>query len=723
MNKKFHIALLLCTLFLLFFHNIAHTKVTKYVGVGKLQSKFYDTTEFGEPGGRHYHGFYYTNDFGRGFVQSGGWHLAARDWTDQNGVYHSVGMAAAANQAINEDSEIMPVPDSDGLTIKKYVRYQPPTITVDGMRIDEMFPMEGDEVNPDIIPGTADVMVVSKINTSLGVTIKQRVLAWSQTNHDDYIIEEYTIINTGNVDLDDEIELPDQVLHDLYFLRDNRFRDDYMWALPEYRGNWHSCYGERPGDSLRINYGYPTVRSSSNYDEFGYADQKTGMLVSPEYVGEVFLHVDKSANDHSDDPTQPQMTGSYTCDSDLFFRKDATSSTEQGIYQNYQLMQFGFHFDNIMMPYMEGTYEGTHHTLRMDEMDYKYTTDLPWNAPMGICVSFSACGPYTLQPGDSIKIAWALVMGSLSPEKSWEIGTAWEAGNCTWDGPDDLADYYPTYRSFPEVAPTENDRAKDRWVCTGKDSLFRNAANAVWNYQHGFNVPIPPPPPSIEVTSMPDRIRISWGSESESTPDFAGYRVYKAIANPGPVFMEDTLLGSWNKIFECGEGTDNALTHTFYDVEAKRGQAYYYYVTAFDNGVANEPDVWGQGESLESGKYLNRTTGEPPALTRQAGTSLSSIRVVPNPYNISASELQYLGEPDKIMFMDLPVECTIRIFTESGDLVRTIEHFGSGDESWGILTEEHLTSETGQIVVSGIYIANIQTPEGESTNVKFIVVR
>ena len=61
---------------------------------------------------------------------------------------------------------------------------------------------------------------------------------------------------------------------------------------------------------------------------------------------------------------------------------------------------------------------------------------------------------------------------------------------------------------------------------------------------------------------------------------------------------------------------------------------------------------------------------------------------------------------------------------ESGDLVKTIEHTdGSGDESWGVLAEEWSASNTGQIIVSGIYIAYIETPDGESTVLKFAIVR
>jgi hypothetical protein len=86
--------------------------------------------------------------------------------------------------------------------------------------------------------------------------------------------------------------------------------------------------------------------------------------------------------------------------------------------------------------------------------------------------------------------------------------------------------------------------------------------------------------------------------------------------------------------------------------------------------------------------------------------------------------LQFPGEENKILFLELPPECTISIYTESGDLVKKIVHDdGSGDESWGEVWQEHQSTQTGQIVVSGLYIAYIETPDGNSITRKFVVVR
>jgi hypothetical protein len=76
------------------------------------------------------------------------------------------------------------------------------------------------------------------------------------------------------------------------------------------------------------------------------------------------------------------------------------------------------------------------------------------------------------------------------------------------------------------------------------------------------------------------------------------------------------------------------------------------------------------------------------------------------------------------MFMNLPPVCTIKIYTESGDLIKVLNHTnGSGDESWGVLSQEWSATSSGQIIASGVYIAHIETPEGQAKSVKFFIVR
>ena len=232
--------------------------------------------------------------------------------------------------------------------------------------------------------------------------------------------------------------------------------------------------------------------------------------------------------------------------------------------------------------------------------------------------------------------------------------------------------------------------------------MFKTFGLARRNFESGFQIPQPPPPPNIfEVNSGGDRIQLSWSNSAESSPGFGGYRVFRAISQPDTFFTE---------IFACGAGTDHPqIVNEFNDTTAERGQNYFYYILSFADGS--------NGRDLQSSLFWTKTQ-EPANLKRQAAETVSEFRVVPNPFYIRARNQQFLGEPDKIAFFNIPGQCKIRIFTERGDLVTTIEHTdGSGDETW------NSTTEAGQTIVSGVYIVVIETPDGQRGMKKFIVVR
>ena len=103
---------------------------------------------------------------------------------------------------------------------------------------------------------------------------------------------------------------------------------------------------------------------------------------------------------------------------------------------------------------------------------------------------------------------------------------------------------------------------------------------------------------------------------------------------------------------------------------------------------------------------------------------MSSIRIVPNPYNINDPLVRQLFadyDGRRINFYNLPPVVSIKIFTENGDLIKTIYHEHPVDESgfeyWDMITDNQ------QVISSGIYIAVFQKPDGETSFQKFIVVR
>jgi len=731
----------------------ASSQLVKKVDVGKLRARVVENghqseTQSGTPGDQgvvsyDFDGAKLTDrQFSRFTMRSAGTHIGVRNWTDQNGVLHPA-WTAGANYGISDAIQIMPVvPDANGVTVHKYMRYKPPTIIVDGKYLNVPFPYdESDEVAPQKIPGTADVMIESYMRNWIGLDLHQRVYGWSQKNHDDYVLYEYIFTNTGNIDTTAAVELPNQILDSLYIMRTNQGVPAEVADYTE--KEWVTWYGCRPGEDLRIMYTYPTRQTNSVSDNRGmpYNDYNQPRLTATQYLGEATLFVSNAPNDFiHDNPASPQMHTVW--DARLaYIKEDAlvgAHATEQVLALN--VMKRGivtadcYDASYVKPPYMTGAYPGTFHEIPPDSLNQYISNIIPWGGLARFhTLPMASNGPFRLAPGDSIRFVYAIVVGSMSKRKAFEIGRQWYNGKnpanppcqpppgCVWNSGSPTDNLSNPYKLFPAlyrdntlgVAGDYNNWAKDCWIATGKDSLFQNARAAQWAVRQNFNVPTAPPPPSIEVQSRASAIRIKWGAESEAAPDFAGYRVYRALGS----FADS----EWVRIYE----SKGSQIHEYDDTTAIRGTAYYYYVTAFDDGVSNLPDFNGQKESLESGKYLNMTTA-PASLARPASNDLENIRVVPNPFSLSATKLQFPSQPKKIAFYNLPEECTIRIFSESGDLVKTIQHTkGTGDDFWGEATiaNDHQITDSGQRPVSGIYIANITMADGRSKNVKFLIVR
>ncbi|MCK4596341.1 hypothetical protein KAT73_06125, partial [candidate division WOR-3 bacterium] len=115
------------------------------------------------------------------------------------------------------------------------------------------------------------------------------------------------------------------------------------------------------------------------------------------------------------------------------------------------------------------------------------------------------------------------------------------------------------------------------------------------------------------------------------------------------------------------------------------------------------------------------------------GYKLEDIKVVPNPYYVSAVWDGPSEYERKIYFQGIPSECTIRIFNVAGLLLREIEHDETiatyfrpdimGDEKEQGAHAWDLKTNGGYEVTSGLYIYQVITPDGKEMVGKFAVVR
>jgi hypothetical protein len=125
-----------------------------------------------------------------------------------------------------------------------------------------------------------------------------------------------------------------------------------------------------------------------------------------------------------------------------------------------------------------------------------------------------------------------------------------------------------------------------------------------------------------------------------------------------------------------------------------------------------------------TGEYVEFVTKSPSFSKAKAKGELGRIAVVPNPYVGAASWEAYTTDvgrgPRLVQFIHLPSQCTIRIYTINGALVKTLEHnsnISDGQESW------NLTTKDGMNLAYGVYIFHVDAPGIGETIGKFAVIK
>lgn len=296
-------------------------------------------------------------------------------------------------------------------------------------------------------------------------------------------------------------------------------------------------------------------------------------------------------------------------------------------------------------------------------------------------------------------------------------------------------------------------------------AIRRNATLARQAVQWGFgaevngmplaaDIPEPPPAPKVVAanTSFSDelaKIGVTWDNIAETTVihdasgavfydginDLDGYRIYRSEDFQYDTGTEGTVFrgAAWNMIADIPKSefpkywNSSLNKYQYEDSTISFGRKYGYYVAAYNSNPrpwtsANGTVVTGLPE-LASGSYRR---SEPVSATAGPVNSFD-IFVAPNPYVYNDPVRSFgINDPYKIEFRNLPENCTIRIYTVSGDLVRTIQHkpdqFGnlSGTESW------NQKSDSGLLVAPGVYIYHIKSNTAgldKSLSGKLMIIR
>ncbi|NOZ75558.1 MAG: hypothetical protein GXO90_09345 [FCB group bacterium] len=646
---------------------------TKWIAIGQLHDWFSDGGSEIEVGRRHLipdqqDGLQWPAQYRYQDVKAAkAFWIGAANYSDPlSGQTYTAKVVHVGPRVLNELSEFMPQ------DFRLLGRYKHPLVYVDGLPGSDMDYLDiVDDVNENL---PSDRLLINTVNTSLGITMTRKIYAYSRPGFDNFYIYVYSFKNTGIYDLEGDTH--SLTLDGVTFFWQERYAMTkeacaygFYW-LPQ-NATWgrntmnevigeDALYGVGYSDPYRASYSWQGRHSgwTGPGDNIGAPYfSNDGHLGASQFAGVMTIHADVSATDNSDDPYQPTSTPYPDSDGPYNSGND--------------------HFDAVKMADEYALMTSGHPSLSQAEEVGSGNAD-QFGPTGGGYSQGRGYGPYTLAPGDSIVIVSVEAVAGLSRKMHYLVGADWLSGAIS-------------------------NQQKNDWVMTGIDSLFESFSRAQEVYNNGLEINHEPPPPDqFTVTSGGDRIILEWTNSAESWPNFAGYRLYRTISVPDTTF--DLLA-------ELGPGETR-----YEDRTAIRGFDYYYYVTTVDDGSTNDLHP---GQPMESSLFYTRTN-EPAFLRRPAGNSMDDIRVVPNPYNIRARDLQYGSESgkDRIMFLNIPPVCTIRIFTERGDLVETLEHVdGSGDEAWNSITSYR------QVVVSGLYIAQIETPEGESHIEKFIIIR
>ncbi|MFZ4619589.1 MAG: hypothetical protein ACOYNS_03450 [Bacteroidota bacterium] len=603
--------------------------------------------------------------------------IGTTNFTDAKGTY--------SNKVVHVGPRVTGAGEFFPMKFDMVSKYEPTTVKVDDS------PTYGKLIDAHPVDNTMkwERMIDNVVNTSIGLTMNRKILAFSQQYHDNYIVFDYTFKNTGDIDEKGTKRAP-VTLTGVYVYFQNRLsvNADTRLVIGNATGWGINTLNDSRGDTVIASTFFPgnkdnDVRASyawhgkypsfTQYDNIGapvfipYYDKTdtTGRIGAPQFVGWGTLHASTSSSNTADDVKQPSTTTFE--ESDGIHTKNNDQYNPSAMVEEYAMMAKG-------------------HTQRhADKVGPAGDPSLNTSGGMSFATGY---GPYTIAPGESIRIVIAEAAAGLSREAAVSVGRQFKYGAI-------------------------NAAAKNDSVYTGRDSLFSTFRRAIANFKSNWSVPLPPPPPkTFNVNSGAGKIILNWtpNTDNAADPAVVKWELWRAVGR-----SDSTYYKVW-------EGTGNSYN----DTTAAINVAHYYYLSAVGDPAANTGVAGTPPGGLKSSRYYTQTYV--PAYRRTAPAKnlaevKGKIRIVPNPYVINGKGgLLYPGESDKIAFVNIPGRCTIRIYSELGELVKTIDHGTTAATETGS-HDYDMTTSSNQIIASGLYIAVITTPAGEKEILKFVVIR
>ncbi|MBN1300164.1 MAG: hypothetical protein JW995_03025 [Melioribacteraceae bacterium] len=587
---------------------------------------------------------------------------------------------------------------------------------------------------PGFNPELPEEMHYTTIPTVMGITVKQRSYAWSFPGFSDFIVYDYVFVNTGEM-----------VIPSLNSIRNHQQTLNEVWLV------FHS--GISVSTKGTLNFHYETgqfIESAAPAGGFGGYGQKPG--------SDVYAIENQDAGDGK---------------GLLYYSRDYNGGREPvpwdkwAIKKNWQSLLrlnpdwapelqdpacFGFTFLYRTPPQDAASFDPydadpTHFSVYSDEGDSFNGKSLDFNEYFGfnsynekffydfIKHDFlrendgklygwytSSFGPYTLAPGDSVRLIVAEIAGQMDLKQ--------------------VAMGDPEHH-FPDssiAAIRRNAEAVRKAISWGYGARV-NGMEIV------ADVPESPPAPNCTATNASVAsdtaiIAIRWDRLSEETTftdrsgqvffdgatDVSGYRVYKGSDERG---IWDLLIDIPRTEFEKYWNPELNL-YEYFDKDLQFGFGFYYYVQAYNSNPKPWTSINGtlvtDLPELKSADYnrSQKVSAKPgPVDIEEKGWG---VFVAPNPYIEGDYDYSFMGsDPRKIEFRSLPEKAVIKIFNVAGELVRTLKH---GPDTYGNLSgsiEWDQKSNSGLLVAPGLYIYVVESEtegtEGSRTNGKLMIIR
>jgi hypothetical protein len=603
----------------------------------------------------------------------------------------------------------------------------------------ENFPLLPDgRLNPFYDANEAEEKIVSSWATPAGITVTRTSRAWSAPNYDDFIIYEYEMENTGDTDgnpatparRDTLKELVVSFSHGLAPGKTGHERKYNRWTGSDFQQtDTYARFDRRRWMNYAENLdGLPDPQYFQQWAQTGV---NGGGLQAPMSVGYMVLHYDTTKLARRGETIMPVSPALDTIvwDANFHLKQPYLNRLETSLWSEAK------YITNMNITSWPRSGNGPYSVVSLFGADWRgrgsFNVRQSWIFGVGRQIVF---GPYILKPGEKIRFAIAEVAGYGSARLRETLDSLKdEGGSCGqacnesasanafnpvpnysqtmtygFDNKVHGSTYLSTY-SLPEYVNSRvvtvrevADRAIQAY--TGSAEVIDYDTTQYWPERApsrgAYRVPVSAFAPiiSVEFDSLP-RTKIAWSPAVDSLM-LNTLSHYEVARSP-------SALGPWTRVDSVGRRDPRYFKGGKYLVEdyvPRLGEQFYYSVVSFDNDG---------NRSARTSIVLNETN----RLSKNTSSNLSAVYLVPNPY-IVRSGLRGANNPDaRVGFYNLPPQCTIRIYSYSGQLVSTFEHTNGKDmEPWYQVTRNE------QFIASGIYYFIVTTPDGRKTNGKFVII-